>query len=796
MEHLPLPAGTRPFIIVPYEAPESEWFDIGQTDFLSFPSSRGWTEAQLRGGDETTKEAHLDPNGFHKRGDQNVEQFFQTWLFFGLAIDVLKLGGVWAWVSDFLKPETHGKARIVDTSKLPEMLVEWEKGIKKRGQLKKDWTTLNKKFERAASILDRFCKPDDETLPLQQDKPRPWPVRDEIATTLIAMASSVRRAAYNVCKPGISGTEAWPAAARSKILTRRLLAKWCIADVTTTLKQLPIDGHYYLAASPGLDADELDHHAKCVRAHCRYKYDLDMYETRHFKDDGCREDVKWGWDMGGERRATSWMDFITRVIGKPGSDTMIPIALWNGRADALELSSYQFNLDGPHPRPEYVAISHVWADGKGNPRANALPQCQLDRIQRLVGAIHWEGRRPLTGPPGSDGVGFWMDTLCIPVGEEWKDLRDKAITTMRRVYAEAKAVLVLDDWLQEIRSDAAPLDLMTRVYQSNWIKRLWTHQEGFLPQSLWFQFQDRSVEIGELSRRFEEYAASLQGQGIHLGFPGGASMRLVEQYTFLRDLIMGTVETDEDKWMTYPALANVMSERKTSRLADEVICLATIIKMPLDELVKVKSDTDAKTGQARMMAFLKKLGRFETGVIFNNYPRLEERGYHWAPRSLLNFRTAEILYVAEDEDSEEATFDPDHTRGLVVYYHGFILKFDEGTSRSSLAATERGCTIRCTSAADSGHEIEGKWFVVQLPKDHGVEWNTRYHYAVIIPEVPRHGAKIPAVVLQLWALNGTGGTKVGEHKSIATVWVQEHPLEWVDTVRAPLLKRRTKWLVI
>ena len=63
-----------------------------------------------------------------------------------------------------------------------------------------------------------------------------------------------------------------------------------------------------------------------------------------------------------------------------------------------------------------------------------------------------------------------MDTLCIPAND--KARKDKAITTMRRVYSEAKAVLVLDDRLQEIRSDAPPLDLVTRIYQSNWIKRL------------------------------------------------------------------------------------------------------------------------------------------------------------------------------------------------------------------------------------------------------------------------------------------------------------------------------------
>lgn len=34
----------------------------------------------------------------------------------------------------------------------------------------------------------------------------------------------------------------------------------------------------------------------------------------------------------------------------------------------------------------YTAISHVWADGLGNPAENSLPQCQLERI-REFGAV-------------------------------------------------------------------------------------------------------------------------------------------------------------------------------------------------------------------------------------------------------------------------------------------------------------------------------------------------------------------------------------------------------------------------
>ncbi|KAL4747053.1 hypothetical protein BDW72DRAFT_209892 [Aspergillus terricola var. indicus] len=791
MEHLPLPAGKKHFIVAPYEAPESDWFDISQESFLSFPSSRHWTEAQLRGGDETTKDAHLDPDGFHIKGSpQKVEQFFQTWLFFGLAIDVLRLGGVCAWVEDFLKPatNTHPKARIVDTSKLPRMLVEWEKGIKARGRLKADWDTLNEMFERAGTILDRFCKlpHEEDNSPLQQEKPRPWPVRDEIATTLIAMTCTLSRAAYNVYSKEINnrvdGASLWPKTARSGILTRRLETKWCVADVMTTLTQLPIDGHYYLAASAGLEPDELDHHAKCVRAHCRYEYDAHMYRTRHVTDDGCREEVKYGGHLGPERGQRDWYDAMTRIIDKDA----IPIALWNkGRK---ELWSVEYHLTGQR-QPEFVAISHVWTDGKGNPDANSLPECQLDRIQRLVEGVTWEGRRRIPDSDyRSDGVGFWMDTLCIPVEDRVR--KDKAITTMRRVYSEAKAVLVLDDWLQEVRFDAPPLDLITRIYQSNWIKRLWTHQEGFLPKALWLQFQDRAVEINELSERFRTYESSLQKQGIHLGFPVGTEMRLVGQYTALQRMFGLTSATD--KWRLYFPLAAAMSERKTSRLADETICLATIVDMPLPDLQKIPAKPDADSGRKRMALFLQRLRKFDTGVIFNNYPRLDQRGYRWAPRSLLNFRTAEITYTGAERRSDIASFDPDRQPGLLVHYHGFLVNFGV---RKPFASVERGCAIQCADSADSAQELDAKWFLVQLPRDNSnVEWQTWQTYAVILSEIPKQKARAPAVVASLQERH-EDGVHVVIHQSIATVWVTEEPPEGVDTVRTALLRKGTGWLV-
>ena len=74
-----------------------------------------------------------------------------------------------------------------------------------------------------------------------------------------------------------------------------------------------------------------------------------------------------------------------------------------------------------------------WSDGLGNPRENSLPKCQLSRLQAMVNALYPDEIHP---------VRFWMDTLCVPVGKEHKDLRKKSISLMRdlpiRLFSRAR----------------------------------------------------------------------------------------------------------------------------------------------------------------------------------------------------------------------------------------------------------------------------------------------------------------------------------------------------------------------
>ncbi len=139
----------------------------------------------------------------------------------------------------------------------------------------------------------------------------------------------------------------------------------------------------------------------------------------------------------------------------------------------------------------YVAISHVWSDGKGNPLRNFLPACQLQRIQDRVDALYPSDAHPMP---------FWMDTLCVPVGRKFWPIRNIALNRMKATYKCAGKILVLDDSLERIDSTIAPTEAMIRIQYSSWSTRLWTLHEGRLGRNIYFHFRDKSRYFDDLPR--------------------------------------------------------------------------------------------------------------------------------------------------------------------------------------------------------------------------------------------------------------------------------------------------------
>ncbi|OAP65461.1 hypothetical protein AYL99_01433 [Fonsecaea erecta] len=139
----------------------------------------------------------------------------------------------------------------------------------------------------------------------------------------------------------------------------------------------------------------------------------------------------------------------------------------------------QLNIVSFQPGMRYVAISHVCSDGRGNPRQNSLPICQLRSIQQYVIAL-----------TESQGSLFWIDTLCVPVEVP---LRNLAILRMAKVYSSASPVLVLSREPLSQNVPSSPDHALFSIYCCQWMLRLWTIQEASLTEDLKFQFADTVV---------------------------------------------------------------------------------------------------------------------------------------------------------------------------------------------------------------------------------------------------------------------------------------------------------------
>jgi hypothetical protein len=72
--------------------------------------------------------------------------------------------------------------------------------------------------------------------------------------------------------------------------------------------------------------------------------------------------------------------------------------------------------------------------------------------------------------------------------------RKLAITGLKKTFAEADSILILDAELQKVSIKCSLMEPCTRVLCSGWMKRLWTLEEGVAGRErLYIQFLEGSV---------------------------------------------------------------------------------------------------------------------------------------------------------------------------------------------------------------------------------------------------------------------------------------------------------------
>ncbi|GJJ11131.1 hypothetical protein Clacol_005362 [Clathrus columnatus] len=666
MDHFILPPGTTHYITVPYKCTEP--YDNG--DFYTYPERKGWTADDVEGKDE-----------YGHRRPEDIEIFLQSWLFFGVLVEVFKIVNIKVDTDDFIDHDTG----LVTTHKLTELLEKfatvwkkkWPKDISELASTPKA-VAITKVLTTVFRVMRPFCY--DVSIG-GRPSVRSSLLSPEIVVSIVGLTTTFLEAGkYLYMEFGnqslIDGG--------TPLLRSILRKKWCPFHVTAMQIELRLDAQYYLAALPGLPEAEFKRHSNCTEIRCTEKpVDEDTYVLKHAVA-GCSCQLV----------PIPIEDLLDTI--KQGDTPVISFHKDDDDSNPrLEVKAFNTTTASSLP---YISISHVWSDSMGNPKENALPACLLESIQKMVNQVRYLDREP-----DREHVYFWMDTLCIPVDPKYDEQRKTLIIKMRQIYQEASAVLVLESQLQTVLSTLPLAERCVNFYATKWVRRLWTYQEGGLSKWLAFQFSDKSLELHDV------YAAP----DLHAPKHRGASMisqrrqSVAFQFTTNVQLQFGLVYSAmyhwgiEDnmnsmRWAAFLPIASSYSSRMTTRQSDEPLCLASVMHIDTTPLVRVKGPDGLKSSDKevrrradrvltdqRMAILYRSVGKFQDLVIFSKYPRLPIEGFRWAPRTYLGelpwFSNMELEQSYKKEDERYATIytykmDKKEKAGLLVTFP--LITFD------------------------------------------------------------------------------------------------------------------------
>jgi hypothetical protein len=251
---------------------------------------------------------------------------------------------------------------------------------------------------------------------------------------------------------------------------------------------------------------------------------------------------------------------------------------------------------------------------------------------------------------------FWLDTLCIPRSPELLDFRKQAIRQMSKVFEFSDKVLVLDKSLQGFDTHNG-LEPIIRINMSNWSRRLWTLQEGFLYKDLCFRFKDgRLLHITDAKKRFD--AAN---QNLHLSWIGAAQV--------FSPAVRSLQERSPDNAVAH--LWQAVQWRTSQKVEDETVCLAALLGMDPEQLLNPSENLDQK--MCHFISMLDENIGIPSGMIFLPGPKLDVKGFGWAPKTWMAGTQNEHpypLFLAC-----QPTFLT--TRGLLVRHPGILLRMTD-----------------------------------------------------------------------------------------------------------------------
>ncbi|ESK82731.1 het domain protein [Moniliophthora roreri MCA 2997] len=632
-------------------------YDYKPGGFQDFPERQGWIVYGESGKPELFKFTLLDGTDSPLKLAEKVA-LLQAWMFFGVIAEASSICGLEINVEDEFVSTTKEGRKVVGTSPLNGLAERW---IESAASTPEGLEACCSKIR----ALCQFLEPRIFNLRDQENKVRLY-TYDE-AEVLFSIELAYRVLLLSLIRSGLYDTETIRPLHKAKFYDYQLrlhmrgwrqLQKqgWCSSEMrmlSSLNRELP---YAFFAAT--IKRHSLDHR-ECGSFRCNAdQINEDVYKTTHvdLECDGTCESV--GMDVNA----------LCSILSRGE----IPVISVSQNLEVKVVESRSF-----------VAISHVWSHGLGNPWKNEIPLCQLRRIRDHILMVDKTFQLGLCPEP-ENMCHFWLDTLCIPVSKDLKTYRKKAITLMGRTYRDASAVLVLDRELREVDTRTTTLleQLLWFVF-SGWMRRLWTLQEAALASDLFIvmkdgpqrfvRFQDGGILSANKWKR-TRLAAVPEASDLEKDILLYRELELLIQRRIPLVRYLEKVNVSKEYQTPYQYLCAATERRCTSKPEDEPLILATMMGQ---NVVRILAEDDV---EMRMAIWHQEMRLIPSEIIFlhSDIRRLTKSPYRWAPASLMENEIAAPLYRGIGVCD---------SKGLHVQYAGYILS--EEQERTAAAIEDR-----------------------------------------------------------------------------------------------------------
>ena len=632
MEHLPTRTGQTKslFPAIPYLCQDR--YDGGP--FQDYPHRSGLPDLNIEGYFRVNPSLSLAKQRFLAAVPRaELEPFLQNWLFFGLLNEVL--GDLYRhedFVDTFLDGETE--KTIVTTADLVSRLEEWE------AKIMQDKDSLMAVYEHIAECL---------TLAHACLKIAYPAFDNDLKVHLASVAELLGYAAAKACDVAWSDDPrrslmptSWGDTTsedfRNSVLLER--SNCCPSQVRMLAHDFySLQALSFVASCFHDDGAQWDH-ASCDGNICRAGDLVTSGQvTRHVSDScGCE-----------------FLSVDENLLADCLKEGCLPLLRIK---DGTNLDRLSIEVVASTDSTSYVALSHVWADGLGNPSATALPRCQLSRLKGLIDNLD---PAALDRPEDAPEMLLWCDTLCCPVVS--KEAHSMALRQMYRTYDEATVVLVLDRSLISHRAGGMRVDeACLRIAASRWMTRLWTLQEGALPAGkhrLWFQFTKTALSSQTLyNHMYQVMKTDIRRRGVVDSVMG--------RFHTFSTLFLN--QSNKNKGTQMGDILLGLLYRSVTVPSDEPLIIATLLALDLNPIL-------ASEPAERMNILWQIIGTSPSGIdkqfLFHMGPKIHKRGLRWAPQSLLFVDSHFVIPRPDGHENRGFLATNRSAMGLVVELAGF-----------------------------------------------------------------------------------------------------------------------------